>query len=131
MTAPVVLPLWALLLLVASAPFTGWLGVRHGAKQAITLCSSHWECAMKKQGDRNKTTQELEEQLQTLRAAHPDLARMSEAMDRALKDTGEGLPVVPEEGQAIWSGRARGRVESASEAVTKETPLKKGDSVKP
>jgi hypothetical protein len=96
-TAPVVLPLWALLLLVASAPFTGWLGVRHGAKQAIKLCSSHWGCAMRNNEDRSKTTQDLEIQLQTLRSAHPDLAQMNEAMDKALKDTGEGLPVVPED----------------------------------
>ena len=95
MTAPVVLPLWALLLLVAAPTFAGWWGARKGAKQAIALCSAHWGCAMKQDEERTRTTQDLEEQLRKLHAEHPELKRVREATRVALAETGEH-PVVPE-----------------------------------
>jgi hypothetical protein len=96
MTSAVVLPLWALLLLVAATPLAGWLGARQGAARAIQLCSSHWSCPMKQVEDRARTTQDLEEQLKALRAAHPELVDLRRAQSDAINDTGE-CPAIPEE----------------------------------
>jgi hypothetical protein len=99
MTAAVALPLWALLLLVASAPFTGWLGVRYGAKQAIVLCSSHWGCDMQASKRRDSDTHDLKKQLQALREAHPELANLRKATADAFKDTGDH-PTIPDRSRA-------------------------------
>ena len=95
MSAAVILPIWALLLLVGATPLAGWLGARQGAKQAIALCSSHWGCAMTAEKKRVNDTQNLEEQLRALRQRHPELSNLSEAMTKTLKETGEH-PAVPE-----------------------------------
>jgi hypothetical protein len=100
MSAAVVLPLWALLLLVAATPIAGWAGARSGAKQAIALCSSHWECAMAKDEERKENTQNMTKQLEALHKQDPELfRRMNRAMKRALEDTGEH-PAIPENARA-------------------------------
>ena len=97
MTAAVVLPLWALLLLVAATPTAGWLGARSGAKNAIKLCSAHWGCAMMADKKRAEWQAGLVAQRTQTAESHPELIAIREAADRALKDTGEGFPVIPEE----------------------------------
>ena len=69
---------------------------KHGAKVALELCAEQNGCALRITAERARTTQDLEKQLQALHAKHPEISRMNTAMKDALKDTGEGLPVVPE-----------------------------------
>ena len=95
MTAAVVLPLWALLLIVAATPLAGWLGARNGAKNAIDLCSSHWGCSMRTDADHNKTTHDLELQLQALHAKHPEILKARAEAQRILHESGEH-PSMPE-----------------------------------
>jgi hypothetical protein len=101
MTAAVAIPLWALVLLVAATPFTGWLGARQGARQAIALCSAHWGCAMVAEKKRIDDTQNLRKELDEMHAKAPDLFdRLNRAMRKALKDSDPNLAAIPERPRA-------------------------------
>jgi hypothetical protein len=100
-TAAVAVPLWALILLVAATPFTGWLGARQGAKQAIALCSAHWGCAMKADEKRLTDTQNLRKELDDMHAKNPALFdQLNRAMRQALKDSDPNLAAIPERPRA-------------------------------
>jgi hypothetical protein len=87
----VIMPVWELLLLVVavaagtSIPSAAF-GARQGARMAIELCSAQWECPMSKAEQHAANTADLEAQLAVLRARHPELAVVQEAMQNANSD---------------------------------------------
>jgi hypothetical protein len=102
----VVLPLWQWLAMIAIlvavvAPAVGIpsaiFGYKRGARQAIAICSEHWECAMVQNAKRKSDTQNMRDQLEALHKAHPEILSARAAMQQALKDTDPNLPVIPEE----------------------------------
>lgn len=101
MNALVILPLWQVLLgalgIAATVGFpSALLGARYGAKLAIEMCARQQGCAMRAADERKQTTQNLEEQLASLRKAHPEFQAVREATDRVLADTGEHPAIPPE-----------------------------------
>ena len=88
----IIMPLWELLLLVVavsagtSVPSASF-GARRGARMAIKICSEHNDCAMNIAKRNDQNTADLEAQLAALRAAHPEIAAVRAAMDKA--DTGQ------------------------------------------
>ena len=54
---------------------------------AIKICSEHNDCAMNIAKRNDQNTADLEAQLAALRAAHPEIAAVRAAMDKA--DTGQ------------------------------------------
>ena len=100
MTALVVLPLWQVLLgVLGIAALVGvpsaFFGAKYGARLAVELCAKQQGCAMRLGEERKHDTQNLEEQLRALHAAHPELKAARAAADRILRETGES-PAMPE-----------------------------------
>ena len=50
---------------------------------AIAACSQHWDCNMAKDHQREQTTEDLEKQFAEMRKAHPEIAEVRKAMERA------------------------------------------------